>query len=628
MGTWFRSTSWFQRIALALLLIALCTWRSEPIFLAALVCFFAFRRQMLWRVRNRLLITFLLFGVVPIFLIFWLFSLTATLMLGQFASERVRQDLDARIERIHAVTQNLMLAVSHGARYPQLDEILQREPGLFAVVLDKGKPVMLPSAHFPFRSPPDWLSPGFKGVLESDGRYYLGARSRDAAGNDAFTYLPFDDAMLATLTPGIVAVTGMIGGSVNTNIGFTPSGSTVSIVEGGTKRLVQTSALPPRRHSWDISIATLLNWQAATASGKPDEILMPILSRPSLLLAGVVTGRMASVIVSVLIIVVGFFLLVEVVSLISSLRLTRTITRSVHDLYQGTRLVSAGDFSHQIPVRGRHQLSDLATAFNGMTKQIQHYLGEMRKKEKLESELEIARQVQSRLFPRAVPELKTLEMAGLCLPGRVVSGDYYDFVKLNDRFTAIALGDVSGKGVSAALLMASIQSSLHAQLKFSGGALSPSLSTATLMGLISQQLYESTPAEKYATFFCSVYDDETSVLRYTNCGHLKPILIRAGQVSALDGDGMVVGLLPNVTYDQLEVQLQSGDLLAIFSDGIPEAENASEQEFGEQRLGELLSRNASEPLDKIIQIVTESVHAWIHDPEGQDDTTIVLLRKR
>jgi sigma-B regulation protein RsbU (phosphoserine phosphatase) len=262
-----------------------------------------------------------------------------------------------------------------------------------------------------------------------------------------------------------------------------------------------------------------------------------------------------------------------------------------------------------------------------MTEQIRHYISEMRKKEKLESELEIARQVQARLFPRTVPELKTLELAGICLPGRFVSGDYYDFVRLDDRFTAIALGDVSGKGVSAALLMASIQSSLHGHLRFSGAALNPSLSTATLMALISQQLYESTPAEKYATFFCSVYDDETGVLRYSNCGHVKPIVVRASQVSTLEGDGMVVGLLPNVRYEQREFALQQGDLVAIFSDGIPEAENAQEQEFGEARLGELLAQHAAEPLDRIIQAVTEAVAAWAHDPDGRDDTTLVLLRK-
>ena len=175
--------------------------------------------------------------------------------------------------------------------------------------------------------------------------------------------------------------------------------------------------------------------------------------------------------------------------------------------------------------------------------------------------------------------------------------------------------------------MASIQSSLHAQLNFSGSALHPSLSTAALMALISQQLYESTPAEKYATFFCSVYDHETGALTYTNAGHLKPILVRAGKASGLEGDGMVAGLLPNVKYEQQQIQLERGDLLAIFSDGIPEAENEGAKEYGEDRLAELLAENASKPLEEIIQIVTKSVDAWAADPEMRDDTTIVLARR-
>jgi sigma-B regulation protein RsbU (phosphoserine phosphatase) len=324
----------------------------------------------------------------------------------------------------------------------------------------------------------------------------------------------------------------------------------------------------------------------------------------------------------------SFLLFVEFFSLILSLWHTRTITRSVHDLYQGTLKVAAGDFAYQIPVRGHHQLSDLASSFNGMTSKIQQLIGEVKKKEKLEAELEIARQVQSRLFPRTIPELRTLEMAGTCIPGRFISGDYYDFVRLDDRATAIALGDVSGKGVSAALLMASIQASLHAQLGFSRGAHAPILSTATLMALIGQQLYESTPAEKYATFFCSVYDDQSGILRYTNAGHLKPILIREGKSSSLEGDGMVVGLMPNITYEQQEIQLLPGDLVAIFSDGIPEAESATAQEYGEGRLAELLLGNSAQPLDEIIKIVTDSVDAWAADPAARDDTTIVLIRRR
>jgi phosphoserine phosphatase RsbU/P len=326
------------------------------------------------------------------------------------------------------------------------------------------------------------------------------------------------------------------------------------------------------------------------------------------------------------------FLLIELGALAGSMRLTRTITRSVHELHEGTHQVSAGNLSHRTPIHGQDQLSDLAGSFNSMTGQIQKLIVEVREKEKLESELEIAREVQIQLFPKVVPKLKTLELAGRCIPSRFVSGDYYDFVPLDDRWIALGLGDISGKGISAALVMASVQSALHAQLKFAGSMRPDSpngdLSTATLMARLSQQLYENTPAAKYATFFCSVYDDETGNLLYTNAGHLPPILVRGGKASPLQGDGLVIGLFPKVTFEQQTVQLQTGDLLAVFSDGIPEAENQAGDQFGEERLSGILIQNVEKPLEEIIQLITDQVTAWAHDPEARDDATILLARRK
>jgi sigma-B regulation protein RsbU (phosphoserine phosphatase) len=179
--------------------------------------------------------------------------------------------------------------------------------------------------------------------------------------------------------------------------------------------------------------------------------------------------------------------------------------------------------------------------------------------------------------------------------------------------------------------MASVQSALHAQLKFAGGmraaAADGALSTAALMARISQQLYESTPPEKYATFFLSLYDQQTGRLHYTNAGHCPPILVRGGKGTPLEGNGMVVGLLPNISYEEQSIDLQRGDLVAIFSDGVPEAEDAAQEPFGEERLSELLIQNADRPLEEIVDLVTERVFAWAHDKEAQDDTTILLARQ-
>lgn len=628
-------TSLFQKLALLLTLIAVCTYifsyhsgsssTLDFVLLSLILCFIAFRKELLWRIRNRLLITSFLLSVVPVILITWALIITSELLLGHFAAQRVHQDLQARIETVRATAQNLTSAASHAVTPDLIAAIRQEPPNLSSVIHVNGDLLRSPQPG-EFQSTPPWLAPGFSGLFESDGRYFIGAIVRDNA-TETFAYLPLDPQALSSLAPGIVSVSGVFPEQhLTTNFSFGPSGSQTSIIQNGVRQEILPSGLPSPRGWWDVPIAGMLPWQVQTPSGNAP-VFLPLASRPSLLLAGDTTGRMTSVALSILFIGGGFFLILEAIALFSSFALSLAVTRSVDDLYQGTLQVGQGDFSHQIPVRGQHQLSELSTSFNTMTAKIRQLIGEVKKKEKLDAELEIAREVQSSLFPTSAPKLRTLQMAAVCIPGRVVSGDYYDYLRLDDRWTVVALGDVSGKGVSAALLVASIQSALHAQLKFGAASLRPHLSTANLMAAISQQLYENTPPEKYATFFCSLYDDETGRLAYTNAGHLKPILVREENVIRLEGGGMVAGLLPDVTYEQQDVLLQSGDLLAIFSDGIPEAMDRSQQEFGEARLADLLVAESSQPLDNIIAVVTAAVGKWIHDPEGRDDLTLLLLRK-
>jgi len=215
-------------------------------------------------------------------------------------------------------------------------------------------------------------------------------------------------------------------------------------------------------------------------------------------------------------------------------------------------------------------------------------------------------------------------LTGVCKPARVVSGDYYDFIPIDSQATAIVIGDISGKGISAALLMASLQSALHAQLKMGGNG---GLSTANLVDRLNRQLYESTPPEKYATFYCGIYDDHSGLLAYTNAGHLAPILIRQGKPMKLESNGMVVGMFPEFPYEQAVIQLQSGDLLSAFTDGVTECENPEGEQFGEERLTSLLIRHRDRPLEEIIRAVTDAVHNWASDIDGRDDTTILLARR-
>ena len=185
----------------------------------------------------------------------------------------------------------------------------------------------------------------------------------------------------------------------------------------------------------------------------------------------------------------------------------------------------------------------------------------------------------------------------------------------------LAIGDVAGKGISAALLMASLQSSLRAQL--AEGA----VSTSQMVSRVNQQLHASTAPEKFATFCAGTFDETRGVFTYTNAGHLPPLVVRDGSVERLDVNGMVVGAFPAAKYTESQVELKCGDLLVFFTDGISEPENAYGEMFGEDRLAELISRHAHLNEDQIIEAVWKGVHEWSGDGELADDMTLLLARK-
>jgi sigma-B regulation protein RsbU (phosphoserine phosphatase) len=223
----------------------------------------------------------------------------------------------------------------------------------------------------------------------------------------------------------------------------------------------------------------------------------------------------------------------------------------------------------------------------------------------------------------------------MCKPARLVSGDYYDYMNLEGSSVAVAIGDVSGKGISAALLMATVQASMRTQLRTGrelaaaagNGQSFAALSTSTLVARLNQQLYAYTPPEKFATFYFALYDDDTGRMTYTNAGHPPPILVRRGSVSRLDVNGTVVGAFSFSKYDESVLDLEPGDLIACFTDGITEPENEFGEMFGEDRLADVLVRNAERDSDQVIAAVMESVRDWTGSPELQDDMTLLLARR-
>ena len=246
---------------------------------------------------------------------------------------------------------------------------------------------------------------------------------------------------------------------------------------------------------------------------------------------------------------------------------------------------------------------------------------EIARREQAKRELQIAQEVQQRLFPQDCPPIAGADYAGACRPALAVGGDYYDFIRISDTEMGIAIGDVSGKGIPASLLMATLRAYLRGQTTAVGCDL------ATMMANLNTLVYESSAANRYATFFYGRYDATTRVLDYANCGHNPPIVVRqGGEVLHLDVGGPVIGLMENCCYTQGRAALGPGDLLVAFTDGIVEAMNQQEEEWGEGRLLEAILSTRQAPARELIARIMQQADEFTRDAPQYDDMTVVVLR--
>ena len=238
----------------------------------------------------------------------------------------------------------------------------------------------------------------------------------------------------------------------------------------------------------------------------------------------------------------------------------------------------------------------------------------------LNREIEIARDVQQRLFPQTLPEVPRLEFAGYCRPARGVGGDYYDFLSLANGRLGLVIADVSGKGIPAALLMASLQASVRGQSQSGAGQV------AELMSNVNQLICDASPENRYATFFYGQFDPATRMLVYSNGGHNNPIVLRGEEAIRLEIGGPPVGLFKFSRYEQAEIQLEAGDLLVLFTDGVSEAENPAQEEFGEDALVEAARPCMGLRPSQTIQVLMERADAFAAGAPQHDDMTLVIAR--
>ena len=585
-------------------------------------------RRAIWRLRNRLMMTYLFIAVVPVLLIVVFVGIGTYALSSQLAVYLVSSELDRRIASLnwvgHAVADaapQQRMQVLHGA-----GEILKQRMTDPSIVLRQGGAV----AHWPEDHAGDPAPTGWgdaNGILVRDGRFY-GWTHVVSSGADVTITAPLTRAYLSDLVPGL----GEVSLFVLSNNPRAPR----------NERLREETAnrLGPPESRFDIDLlgGSLMPFGYWDVPGKVlTDALISVHTRPSALLKTIFNAKVDAVQQSIplaLFSVAILFLLVEVWSLVVGVSLARTITAAVHGLYTGTQRVMEGDFTHRIKVpKSRDQLAELSTSFNTMSENLERLLAVAKEKERLQTELEIAREVQEQLYPKEIPSMKTVRLTAFWQSARIVSGDYFDYQRIGDNQLALAIGDVAGKGISAALLMATIQSAMRMEVRGAlamgapGGAVVHRLSSAQVVSDLNLQLHQTTPTEKFATFCFGIYDEKTGLFTYTNAGHLPPILVHNGKSTRLDVNGMVVGAFPFAKYDESEVRLHPGDLLVFFTDGITEPENEYGEMFGEDRLAALFVKNADRPEEEIIKTVMDAVGQWSSSPERQDDMTLLVARR-
>jgi len=314
----------------------------------------------------------------------------------------------------------------------------------------------------------------------------------------------------------------------------------------------------------------------------------------------------------------GLGLLFIAVALVGIVPVSSRLTRNLSALSEGVKRIAHGDYAARVPVKSNDEVGQLATAFNQMASDVERHQHTAVEQERIRRELELGRQIQAEMLPHKPLNLGLTEVQGLSVPAREVGGDFFNYFVLENGPIALLMGDVSGKGVGAALLMANIQASLKIRL-----GLGQSL--AAVADALDRDIEANSPGPVYATLFIGVLDPITRKLRYVNAGHNPQYVLRAGGgLERMHATGLPVGLLAGRGYVERTLDLAQGDLLCFYTDGCVEAENERGEEFGVDRLESLLlsSVESADPLHRI----ETGIAAFRGKSEPLDDATLMTVK--
>ncbi len=640
-------------------------------FLIARLLSFA-NRRLLWRVRRKLIISYIFIGFVPAILIVAFFLLGGLLLFSNFSSYLVQSRLRTLADRVQSLAQMTALDIQRVSGHDAAQAVVRRQaeaaaefPDVSMTVLRMSAPChvtpvppdLAPNAPEPIATAGSWahvLPPtlipgwitcdGFKGLLASVAG---GAQPTQAANGTALNLAgsPVNIVVRAVVfsqsndNPYAIVVDVPVGPALITRLQEETGVSLTDVrsIDAGMRPLdARTPALPPAATPTtnlpltSVAFLDYTDWADGRRSTLRAGILMNV---------GATYGRIAASqgevgrysfgqgLLLVLVVIGVLFLIIEALALLAGLALARSITGSVHELFVGTERVRARDFTHKIAIRAQDQLGELAGSFNDMTDSIESLLREQDEKKRLEEELRIAHEIQMSLLPHGPLDMPGLSITALSVPAREVGGDYYDYLKLDDHRVGILIADVSGKGTSAALYMAELKGLM---LSLSRIHTSPRELLVNANRIIAEHL----DSRSFITMTYAVFDLRARTVTYARAGHTPLIHLHAAtrQLEVIAPDGMVVGLkLDNGEMFERHlceetVPIETNDLFLLFTDGISEAMDASDDCFGEERLGRLIKEHGHLPSDELRERVLREIAAFVGDAPQHDDMTLILLR--
>ena len=632
------------------------------------------KRRLLWRVRRKLILSYIFIGFIPALLIVAFFLLSGFLLFYNFSSYLVQSRLRALADESRFLAQSTAREIQYGGGRDVAGVVGRRQaaaegelPGLSIAVVPMSRACADTTAaagasatagraggrgrlepYGAARRVPGWIDcSGFSGTLAYTSQRAGPAGNGDPAGRSDTHILVRAAAFPDSPRPGYAVIVDVpvnesirqrlrreTGVEINDMRALVETANAAKPLSGRDSAETAPSAAAGTGSGMLNNLPSLFvyrDWESGESGTLTVGLQLSISELYDRITSQAAGRNIGQGLLLVLFIIGGLFLVIEFVALVAGLALAKSITGSVHQLFTGTERVRQGDFTHKIAVQTDDQLGELSLSFNSMTASIEDLLRQAAEKKRLEEELRIAREIQMSLLPQGPLEMPGLSVTALCVPAREVGGDYYDFFRLGERQLGVLIADVSGKGTSAALYMAELKGLM---LSLSQIHRSP----RDLMLQANRIIAANLDARSFITMTYAVIDLDLATMTYARAGHT-PLMYVPGpgcdqdrHVQVLAPDGLVLGL--NIDKGEMferllverTIKLHAGDLALFFTDGISEAMNDADDFFGEGRLALLIEEHAHLSSDELRERVLREVQAFVGTAPQHDDMTMIFLK--